>query len=87
MSEPLQVVCPCCGSRLTVDAATGAVLTHRRVRKGHARSLHQAIADLEGEAKEREEAFARALKQETGEREDLLMKKLQAARKQARDRE
>lgn len=84
MSDRLKITCPCCATRLTVDAETGEILTHKRAKRDHSRTLRQALADLDHEAKHRDEAFEKALKR-TQHRDDILMKKLREAREQAKE--
>ncbi|MCZ6779447.1 MAG: hypothetical protein V3U86_08730 [Acidobacteriota bacterium] len=82
MSEPLEVCCPCCDARLSVDPETGAVLFHAQPKISEKISLEDAVKQEEAR---RGEAGAR-LQQAFDERhrqEGLLEKKFREAQKRA----
>jgi hypothetical protein len=85
-TRKLQVTCPGCGGRLTVDAATGEVLAHRPPERpaGGGKSFEGLLAGLDRERAEAEEVFARevaAMK----DRDRLLEEKFREAVSRARE--
>ena len=82
MSDRLDVTCPCCSTRLTVDAATGEILAEERPQADRTKSFEDAMTSVRGSAKKREEAFAKAFDR-TQNLDDLLQKKFEEARKKA----
>ena len=84
MSEPtkIEVECPCCKNRLTVDAATGDVLAERRAKPDLAKTFDDAMSSVQSGASRREDAFDKA-HDRTRRLDDLLEKKFEEARKQA----
>ncbi len=82
----LQVTCPGCGGRLTVDAATGEVLAHRPLKEPPAggKSFEGLLAGLERERSEAEETFAREV-EAMKDRDRLLEEKFRAALERARE--
>lgn len=56
-----EVKCPCCGSRLQVDAETQAVILHQEPeKKPLIEDLQSAVQQLKGEAARRNEAFEKS---------------------------
>ena len=77
--EKFTILCPCCDSTLTVDAATGAVIGHEEKKK-----VHGSFEDLQGELSkqkaQREQIFAQEMSS-MKDRERLLEEKFQEALK------
>jgi hypothetical protein len=83
--ENLQVTCPCCGAKLTVDPVFGAVLSHEvPVKAGPNVDLTDAQKILAEQNRQREDKFADSWFQETN-KEDILAKKFEEAMKKAKD--
>jgi predicted amidophosphoribosyltransferase len=81
----LEVACPCCGARLTVDAELGKVLHHTPPPK-HAKApdIDHAAQLLEKEKARREALFAQSSEDEK-HKSELLERKFEAALKQSKD--
>ncbi len=84
MSDTIDVLCPCCGNRMTVDAASGEVLAEERPQPKPVKSFEQAMSDVNSGAQKREEAFSKAADR-TRNLQDRLDKKFEEARKKAKD--
>jgi hypothetical protein len=83
--ENLQVVCPCCQAKLTVDPIFGAVLSHEApVKAGPQVDLSDTAKILSEQQKNREDKLRDSLFQETN-KEDILAKKFEEAMKKAKD--
>ncbi len=81
----LEVVCPCCGARLTIDAGLGRVLHHVAPPKpDHAPDLEHAAQLLEKEKARREALFQQST-EDHKIKSDLLDRKFQEALKQTKD--
>jgi hypothetical protein len=82
----LQVVCPDCSSRLTVDAATGEIIGHRRHKPPPAggKELGELLADLDREKEEAEDLFQKEVDAHR-DRDRLLEEKFQEALKRAEE--
>ncbi len=75
------IICPCCEATLTIDAQTGAVISHEEKAKPIA-SFDAMVKDLERQKQTRDQVFA----QELGslkDRERLLEEKFRDAMKRA----
>ncbi|MEA2175275.1 MAG: hypothetical protein QOD00_2867 [Blastocatellia bacterium] len=75
------VICPCCESTLTIDAQTGAIISHEEKAKTVA-SFDEMLKGLDKQKQQREQIFA----QELGslkDRERLLEEKFKEAMKRA----
>ncbi|MGH9464040.1 MAG: hypothetical protein ACRD0X_00215 [Thermoanaerobaculia bacterium] len=85
-SGKLPVTCPGCGSRLTVDGATGEVLAHRPLERAPAggKSFEGLLAGLDRERAEAEDVFAREVAA-VKDRDRLLEEKFRAAVERARE--
>jgi hypothetical protein len=88
MSKPsaplLEVRCPCCEATLQVDAATGAVITHKeKPRPVPVEDLKAAVARLKQEESERDEKFQKQVERER-QNQGLLNKKFDELLKQAK---
>lgn len=81
----LEVACPCCGARLTVDAELGKVLHHTPPPK-HAKApdIDHAAQLLEKEKARREALFAQSSEDEK-HKSELLERKFEEALKQSKD--
>jgi hypothetical protein len=83
--ENLNVVCPCCQAKLTIDPIFGAVLSHEaHVKAGPQVDLSDAAKILSEQQKNREDKFADSWFQESN-KEDILAKKFEEAMKKAKD--
>ncbi|MCI0547134.1 MAG: hypothetical protein L0027_07595 [Candidatus Rokubacteria bacterium] len=81
----LEVICPCCQARLTVDTDLRAIIAHEapaRPRSGI--GLGEALSSLEGEAARREARFKEQLQAEASKRQ-LLDRKFKEGMKKAKD--
>jgi hypothetical protein len=84
-SNTLQVTCPCCQAKLTVDAALGVVLSHDAPPKtGPDVDLTDAAGILAEQNRQREDKFRDSWFQESN-KEDILAKKFEEAMKKAKD--
>ncbi len=80
-----EVVCPCCGARLTVDVALGKVIAHSPPPKhGKVQDLEHAAKLLEKEAARREALFKQSAKEEKV-KSQVLERKFQEAMKKSKD--
>ena len=83
--ENLNIVCPCCHAKLTVDPVFGAVLAHEAPAKpASGVDLTQAAKILDEQTRQREDKFADSWFKETN-KEDILAKKFEEAMKKAKD--
>ena len=82
MADRIEVHCPCCATRLTVDAATGEVLAEHRAKTDPSKSFDDAMQKVRSGAQERANAFERAFSR-TKQLDDLLQKKFEEAQKKA----
>lgn len=82
MSDPLEITCPCCSARLSVDPDTGAILHHEQPRVTEKMTLEEAVASQKARQGEAEDRFRRAL-EERGRQEEILQKKFKEAQKRA----
>lgn len=81
----VEMTCPCCGARLTVDRELGKVLHHAPPPKsGHAPDLDHAAQLLEKE-RARREALFRQSTEETKVKSQLLERKFEEALKHSKD--
>lgn len=80
-----EVLCPCCGARLTIDAALGKVLHHTPPPKAaKAPDIDHAAQLLEKEKARREALFAQSAEDEK-HKSELLQRKFEEAFKQRKD--
>ena len=83
--KPLQVACPCCQAKLTIDKELGVVLSHEEPpRKGPDVDLTDAQKILAEQQRQREDKFRDSWFSET-HKEDILAKKFEEAMKKAKD--
>ncbi|MEO6588196.1 MAG: 2-nitropropane dioxygenase [Pyrinomonadaceae bacterium] len=81
--EKFSIVCPCCEATMTIDALTGAVLSHEEKKK-----VHGSFEDLKGEMNKQKELREQLFVQEQNaqkDRERLLEEKFREAMKRAGD--
>lgn len=79
--EKFKIICPCCESTLTVDAQTGALISHEEKKKAVA-SFDDLKSDLTKQKELREQLFAQEMSS-MKDRERLLEEKFQEALKRA----
>lgn len=75
------IICPCCEAKLTVDASTGAILSHEEKGKKLG-SFEELQKNLAAQKEARENIFAQEMSREK-ERERLLEEKFRDAFKRA----
>ncbi len=81
----IEVVCPCCQARLTVDPEIGAVLHHELPPKAASiTDLKAAVEGLKGEADRREARFKESMGAEK-EKGKVLERKFKELLKKAKD--
>jgi len=81
----IQVICPCCQARLTVDPECGAVLHHEPPPKVETvTDLRAAVEELKGEAGRREARFKESMEAEK-DKGKLLDRKFKELLKKAKD--
>jgi len=78
----VHVDCPCCGTKLVVDAATGTILSEERPKADPGASFEQAMTEVKSGAARREDAFSKAFER-TKNLDDLLQRKFEEAKKKA----
>lgn len=83
MNDKFTVICPCCEATLTIDAQTGAVLSHQEKQKAHG-SFDQLRSDLDKQKQVRDQLFAQELGSQK-DRERILEEKFREAMKRAGD--
>jgi uncharacterized Zn finger protein (UPF0148 family) len=79
--EKFSVICPCCETTLTIDAATGAILAHEEKTKKHG-SFEEMKTELDKQKALREQLFAQEMSSQK-DRKRLLEEKFQEALKRA----
>ncbi len=83
--EPIRLTCPHCGSRLTIDAALGQVISHEpALPSAKNRDLHDAHQLLEAEAQRREDLFKQSAEAEKA-KSQLLDRKFKEVLKRSKD--
>ena len=81
----IELICPCCQAKLTVDPALGAVLRHELPPKATSvTDLKAAVEDLKGEAGRREARFKESMEAEK-DKAKLLERKFKELLKKAKD--
>jgi hypothetical protein len=84
-SKPIEVTCPCCDSKLTVDTELAVVLSHiSPVRAAPDVDINDAARILEEQARKREDKFRDSWAAES-KKEDVLNRKFEEALKKAKD--
>jgi len=77
-----EITCPCCGALLSLDVATGALLSHTAPRKELHSSFEEAAGELKAARKRAESKFEKAL-EESSHQSDILEKKFRKALEKA----
>jgi hypothetical protein len=82
----VELICPCCHARLTVDAALQRVVAHQppRLRQQRSRDLARADQLLKREAAQRETHFRQSAKEERI-KSQLLERKFEEALRKTKD--
>jgi hypothetical protein len=84
-AQDLQVTCPCCSARLTVDTRLGKVISHEAPPKTtNAPDLEHAAALLREQAARREAMFQQSTENEKI-KSQLLERKFEAALEKSKD--
>src|SRR5215467_16295477 len=84
-APPIEVTCPCCQSKLTVDTQLAAVLSHTPpVKAAPDVDISDAARILAEEAQRREDKFRDSWEAERN-KEDVLTRKFEEALKKAKD--
>jgi hypothetical protein len=82
LADRLQIVCPCCQTRLVADPATGEILAEERPKPQLSKTFDMALNEVQTGSQRREEAFSKAFDR-TKQLDTLLEKKFEEARKKA----
>ena len=82
MTDRVDVICPCCSTKLVVDVATGEILSEERPAVDHTKTFDAALDQVRGGEKRRDDAFHKAF-DKTQRLDDLLSKKFEEAKKKA----
>ena len=82
MKDRIDITCPCCNTRLTVDVETSEILGEERPKPDHAKTFDQALGEVRSGSRKREDAFSKAF-DKTQRLDDLLSKKFDEAKKKA----
>ena len=80
-SSKFTIICPCCETNLTIDAQTGALLSHEEKAKPLA-SFDEMVKGLDKQKQVREQIFAQELSS-MKDRDRILEEKFQEAMKRA----
>ncbi|HVB97874.1 MAG TPA: hypothetical protein VNJ12_00880 [Candidatus Dormibacteraeota bacterium] len=83
-ATPLEVTCPCCQAKLTVDPELGAVLAHTDAIRAPKVDLDHIDEVLSEQARLREEKFRQSVEAERT-KEDVLSRKFAEALKKTKD--
>ena len=84
-TPPIEVICPCCQARLTVDPQLAVVLGHERPPAPvHDVDISDAAGILAEEARRREDKFRDSWAAERN-KEDVLARKFEEALKKAKE--
>jgi len=84
MADRVDIVCPCCATRLVADTETGEILSEERPKRDTDKSFSEALNKVRSGESRREEAFSKAFER-TQKLDTLLEKKFEEARKKAKD--
>ena len=82
LKSELEIVCPCCGSTLVIDANLRRVVSHREPERGDKPELDKATRILADEAARREALFQKSVEAEKT-RDDALTRRFEEALRQA----
>lgn len=81
--EKFSLVCPCCETNITVDAETGAILSHEEKKKSFG-SFEDLKGELDKQKKLRDQLFDQEMSSQK-DRERILEEKFREAQKKAKD--
>jgi hypothetical protein len=81
--EKFSIICPCCEAALTIDAQTGAILSHEEKKKAHG-SFDDLRGEMDKQKELREQLFTQEMSSQK-DRERLLEEKFREAMKRAGD--
>ena len=84
MADRVDIVCPCCETRLVADVARAEILSQERPKKDLEKSFSEAMNKVRSGESRREESFSKAYER-TQKLDTLLDKKFEEARKKAKD--
>jgi hypothetical protein len=82
MARNIDVTCPCCATRLTIDPDSGDVLAEERPAPDHDKTFESAMSEVQGGERRREDLFTKAFDR-TRRLDDVLAKKFEEAKKKA----
>ena len=82
MSDSLEILCPCCSTKLKVDVKTGEILSEERPKPDHSKTFEDAMDQVRGGSKRRQDAFDKAFDR-TQHLDEVLSKKFEEAKKKA----
>ncbi len=84
-ASPVEVICPCCQAKLTIDPQLAVVLSHvAPPRAAPDVDITDAARILQEQAQRREEKFRQSWEAEK-KKEDVLSRKFEEALKKAKD--
>ncbi len=84
-APPVEVTCPCCQAKLTIDPQLAVVLSHEAPPKAAPDvDISDAARILEEQAQRREDKFRKSWEAEQ-KKEDVLSRKFEEALKKAKD--
>jgi len=81
-SDPWIITCPCCGTVLHLDRATGALLLEERPKKGPLKTFEEAARENVSRQEQARAQLAKAM-EETKHKDEILEKKFREALKKA----
>ena len=82
MADRVDIVCPCCATKLVVETKSGEILSEERPKRDTDATFEDAMKTVRSGASRREQAFSKAVDR-TRSLDDLLEKKFEEARKKA----
>jgi hypothetical protein len=82
MNDRLVVTCPCCATKLVLDAESGEILAEERPKVDPTVSFEKALNEVQSGSQRREDAFSKAFER-TKKLDDVLSKKFEEAKKKA----
>lgn len=83
-AAPLEVICPCCQAKLSVDPELGVVLSHTEPVRAPKVDLDHVDEVLSEQARLREEKFRQSVETERN-KEEILSRKFAEALKKTKD--
>lgn len=82
LKSELELLCPCCGATLVLDANLNRIVSHREPERADKPELNEAHRILAAEAARREARFEESVQAEKG-RGDALARRFEEALRQA----